>query len=58
MHAWRRFIEVDFRGQRFITVNEAMCEMTGYSREGLLTMRPFDFDQEGQVLFQERIKAG
>jgi PAS domain S-box-containing protein len=48
--------EIDFREQRFTSVNEAMCLMTGYSCEELLTMDPFDMlDEEGRVLFRTRI---
>jgi PAS domain S-box-containing protein len=48
--------EIDFRNNRFTSVNEAMCAMTGYSREELFTMNPFDItDEEGRALFRSRI---
>jgi len=48
--------EIDFRKKRFTTVNDAMCEMLGYSREELLNMNPFDIlDKEAQTRFQGRI---
>ena len=48
--------EVDFTGKRFTSVSDAMCELSGYSRDELLSMNPFDIlDEEGRVLFQERI---
>jgi hypothetical protein len=48
--------EIDFRGNRFISVNEAMCMMTGYSREELLRLDPFSLlDEQGQALFRQRI---
>jgi len=48
--------EIDFRRKRFTTVNDAMCQMLGYSREELLNMNPFDIlDEEGQARFQARI---
>jgi two-component system cell cycle sensor histidine kinase/response regulator CckA len=34
--------EIDFQRERFISVNEIMCEMTGYSREELLSMSPME----------------
>jgi PAS domain S-box-containing protein len=48
--------EIDFRTQRFTSVNEAICELTGYSREELLTMNPLQIlDAEGQARFQNRV---
>ncbi len=48
--------EIDFRKKRFTTVNDAMCQMLGYSREELLNMNPFDIlDKEGQARFQARV---
>ncbi len=41
---------------RFMRVNERFCEMTGYSREELLTMGPLDLDHpEDRVVDQERV---
>ena len=49
--------EVDFQGPRFVSVNDFMCELSGYSREELLAMSPFDLlDEQGQALFRERIR--
>jgi PAS domain S-box-containing protein len=49
--------ELDFRRNRFVSVNDAMCRMSGYSREELLAMNPFDLtDAQGQVLFSRRIQ--
>ena len=51
--------EIDFRGPRFKTVNDAMCTMSGYTREELLAMDPFDLlDAESQAVFAERIRRG
>ncbi|MFP4344854.1 MAG: PAS domain S-box protein [Anaerolineales bacterium] len=48
--------EIDFRRQRFTSVNESMCYMTGYSREELLAMDPFEvLDEEGRALFRTRM---
>jgi PAS domain S-box-containing protein len=49
--------EIDFQTKKFTTVNEGMCQLTGYTREELLRMDPFDMmDGESRVLFQNRIK--
>ncbi len=48
--------EIDFRSIRFIRVNDAMCEMSGYPREELLEMSPFALlEPESQLLFKERL---
>jgi PAS domain-containing protein len=48
--------EVDFRTKKFITVNDAMCQMSGYTRDELLNMSPFDIlDKEGKKMFRKRI---
>jgi PAS domain S-box-containing protein len=49
--------ELDFGKKKLTSVNDAMCRMSGYSREELLAMDPFDLlDAEGQALFQRRIQ--
>ncbi len=49
--------ELDFRRQRFLTVNDAMCELLGYSRDELLAMDPSSImDEEGRARFQERVR--
>ena len=49
--------EIDFRSQSFVSVNDAMCEVTGYSREELLTMNPLELlDDPSKILFQTRMK--
>jgi PAS domain S-box-containing protein len=51
--------EIDYKGPRFKSVNEAMCQLTGYSREELLSMNPSDLlDAESRQRFQERIAKG
>ena len=48
--------EIDFRRTAFKSVNDAMCEFLGYTREELLAMSPFDLlDDEGKAVFRERI---
>ncbi len=50
--------EIDFRTRRFTSVNDAMCQMLGYSRGELLAMDPFDItDEEGRTRFQARISG-
>ena len=49
--------EMDLRGTKFFSVNEVMCNILGYSREELLSMKPTDLlDQEGRSLFKDRIR--
>jgi PAS domain S-box-containing protein len=55
-HAPAGIYEVDFRSKRFLSVNNAMCQLTGYSREELLEMSPFDIlDDQSKLTFQDRI---
>ncbi len=49
--------EIDFTGPRFTNVNDAMCIITGCSREELLVANPFDFlEAESLGRFNQRIK--
>jgi PAS domain S-box-containing protein len=49
--------EIDFFGKRFLSVNDAMCKITGYSREELLAMSPLELtDEKGNNEFRERIR--
>ena len=48
--------EVDFVQRKFVTVNDVMCEYTGYSKEEILSMSPFDIlTDESKALFMERM---
>lgn len=48
--------EISFSPPRFLSVNEAMSRLSGYSRDELLAMNPFDLlDEESQARFRERI---
>ena len=49
--------EVDFIQRKFVTVNDVMCEYTGYTKEELLgNMSPFDIlTDESKALFMERM---
>ncbi len=49
--------EVDFVNKRLKSVNDAMCQILGYSEEELLAMSPFDIlDEESKSKFAERVK--
>jgi PAS domain S-box-containing protein len=55
-HAPAGLYEVDFIQRRFVTVNDVMCEYTGYTKEELLSMSPFDIlVEESKARFMERI---
>lgn len=55
-HAPAGIYEVDFVQQKLLTVNDVMCEYTGYSKEEILSMSPFAFlTEDGKRLFIERI---
>jgi PAS domain S-box-containing protein len=48
--------ETDIAGERFISVNETICQLLGCTREQLLGMRPRDLlDDEGRAAFQDRV---
>jgi PAS domain S-box-containing protein len=49
--------EIESTNSSFKSVNDVMCQMTGYTQEELLTMSPFDLlDENSKIRFQERIK--
>lgn len=49
--------EIDFRTQKFIAVNDAMCRLSGYSRNELLDMDVSDLlDEKGKILLAERTR--
>ncbi|OPY89164.1 MAG: Blue-light-activated protein [Syntrophaceae bacterium PtaU1.Bin231] len=55
-HAPAGIYEVDFTAGRFLSVNDAMCLYTGYSREELLEMEPINIVEEGnRATMVERI---
>ena len=49
--------EIDYEKGKIISANDVMCEFTGYTREELLSMNPFDLlTEESQEQYNERIK--
>ncbi len=49
--------EMDFQGKRFLSVNEALCRFSGYSREELLAMDPSSLlDEDSRIRFHKRIE--
>jgi PAS domain S-box-containing protein len=47
---------IDLANRRFISINEHMCQATGYAREELLGMDPIDLlAPESQQLFKQRL---
>ncbi|HXZ38201.1 MAG TPA: PAS domain S-box protein, partial [Thermodesulfobacteriota bacterium] len=49
--------EVDYRTAGFINVNDAMCQILGYTREELFAMGPAALlDDKGRMLFANRIR--
>ncbi|MGB5991708.1 MAG: PAS domain S-box protein [Desulfobacterales bacterium] len=50
--------ELDFKNRKFISINDVMCAHTGYSREELMQMDPFDlFTESSMKIYRERIKS-
>lgn len=55
-HAPSGIYELDFRNNRFISINDVMYELTGYSKEELQNMSPSDLlDTEGKKLARKRM---
>ncbi len=51
--------EIDFKGPSFKSANEALINLSGYSREEMLSMNPIDIlNPESQKRFRDRIKKG
>lgn len=54
-HSPAGICEMDFRSKRFTSVNDVMCQLTGYSREELLNLNPLDIlDEQSRITFQAR----
>ncbi|MEJ2723397.1 MAG: PAS domain S-box protein [Deltaproteobacteria bacterium] len=55
-HAPAGIYEVDFVSQKFVTVNDVMCEYTGYTRDEFLCLSPFDIlTEKSKQQFIERM---
>ncbi|MGD8367849.1 MAG: PAS domain S-box protein [Desulfobacterales bacterium] len=49
--------EIDYRIPKLISVNDLLCEYSGYSREELLSMNPLDLlTEESRRHYQERLE--
>jgi PAS domain S-box-containing protein len=56
-HAPAGIYEVDFQSGEFVSVNDVMCEYTGYSREELLSISALDLlSEESQTQFIGRLE--
>ena len=56
-HAPSAFYEIDIATSRFRRVNNAMCEVLGYTREELMAMDPAALlDDESRARFAERVR--
>ena len=54
-HAPIGIYEIDFAARKFLSVNDIMCQYTGYTREELLAMDPIQlFTEESQKSFVQR----
>lgn len=57
-HAPAGIYEVDFLKQRFLAVNDVMCEYTGYSEEEFLSMAPEKIlSDDGKRLYAQRVRG-
>ena len=55
-HAPTGIYELDYKTGKFTSVNDVMCEFTGYSRDEILSMNPFDLlTEESKEYFSERL---
>lgn len=55
-HAPAGIYEVDYWNQKFVTVNDVMCEYTGYAKEEFLSLSPLEIlSEESRNRFLQRI---
>lgn len=56
-HAPIGIYTISFHPPRFLSVNDAMCAMSGYTREELLSLDPVELlDPRSQAIFRERLR--
>ncbi len=49
--------EIDYRGPKFISVNDVMCQILGYSREELISMGPGAIlEENSRVILADRVR--
>ena len=49
--------EIDFRGPKFLSINNATLKLTGYSKEEMFALGPLGiFDDDSKKIFSDRIK--
>ena len=57
MYAPAAIYELDYKNRRFISFNDIVCTLTGYSREELMHMDPWElFTEESKRTYLERIR--
>ena len=57
-HAPSGIYELDYKNRKFISINDVMCTYTGYSREELMQLDPFDlFTESSMNIYRERLKS-
>ncbi|UCF93489.1 MAG: PAS domain S-box protein [Desulfobacterales bacterium] len=55
-HAPTGIYEIDLEKQKFVNVNDVMCEYTGYTKEEFLQLNPFDIlTKDSQRQFEKRL---
>ena len=57
-HAPSGIYELDYKHRKFISINDVMCAYSGYSREELMQLDPFDlFTESSMKIYQERMRS-
>ncbi len=58
IHAPAGIYEIDFATGKFVSVNDVMCEYTGYTRAEFLNLSPFAFlTEQGKLMIKERLNT-